>query len=126
MDVKLPTRLLAGGRVAIGLALFLAPATAGRAWLGDVVDDAGAKIAIRGLGARDLTIGVATLVALEDDGPPLRWLEAGIVADLADATAVLLARRERPASVVAATLALAGGAAAFGGWLRQRAAGAAA
>ena len=97
MNVTLPTRLLAGSRVAIGLALFLAPATTGRAWLGDVVDDAGAKMAVRGLGARDLTIGVATLAALDDDRPPLRWLEAGIVADLADAAAALLARGDRPA-----------------------------
>lgn len=119
MDPRTLTRLLAAGRVAIGLGLFAAPATAARSWLGDAVDDAGTRMATRGLGARDVALGVGTLVALRDDGPVRPWLDAGVAADLADATAAVLARGERPAGAIGATLAVAGGAAAAGLWLRR-------
>lgn len=121
MEPKSLARALAGGRVAIGLALFVAPAAAGRAWLGDAVDDAGGRIAVRALGARDVVLGVGTWTALDTDadlpGAP-RWLEAGAAADLADATAVALSRRGRPAPVVAGSIAIATGAAALALWVR--------
>lgn len=120
MDPTLLARLLAGGRVALGLALFVAPRQAARTWIGDDVDQAGTRMAIRGLGARDVALGAGLLAALEAGGSTHRWLEAGAVADLADAAAVLIARDERPAGVLAVTLATAGGAAALGLWLRQR------
>ncbi|MBW3621663.1 MAG: hypothetical protein KY461_15575 [Actinobacteria bacterium] len=120
MDPALLARLLAGGRVAIGLALFVAPRQAARRWIGDEVDRAGTRMALRGLGARDVALGVGLLAALEDGSATDRWLEAGAVADLADAWAVLLARDERPTDVVVATLGVAGGAAALGLWLRRR------
>lgn len=120
MDPSLLARLLAGARVAIGLALFVAPRQAGRRWVGDEVDHAGTRMAMRGLGARDVAIGAGLLAALERDGATHRWLEAGAVADLGDAAAVVIARDERPAGIVLATLAVAGGAAALGLWLRQR------
>lgn len=118
MDPRTLARTLAGSRIAIGLALFVAPAVSARTWLGDGVDDPGTRMAIRGLGARDVALGVGTLAALEADAPVHRWLEAGAAADLGDAAAAVLARRDRPPGVVAATLAVAGGAAALGIWLR--------
>jgi hypothetical protein len=120
MHPRTLARFLAGTRVAIGLALFVAPRQAARSWLGDAVDDAGARMGVRGLGARDVALGAGLLAAIEDGGSPDRWLEAGAVADLADAAAVLMAREERPTAIVAATLAVAGGAAALGLWLRDR------
>lgn len=120
MDPALLARLLAGSRIAIGLALFVAPRQAARRWVGDVVDHAGTRMALRGLGARDVALGAGLLASLEAAGPTHRWLEAGAVADLADAAAVVIARDERPAGIVVATLGIAGGAAALGLWLRQR------
>lgn len=111
-------RVLAVGRIAIGTALFVAPALSARSWLGDDVDDAGAKMATRGLGARDVAIGLGLLTALGGEGDPRRWLDAGVLGDLADATAAVLARDERPSGAVIATVAVAGGAAAAGAWLR--------
>lgn len=120
MDPTLLAKLLAGGRVAIGLALFVAPRQAARRWIGDDVDRTGTRMAVRGLGARDVALGAGLLAALEDGATTDRWLEAGAVADLADAAAVLLARDERRAGAVLATVAVAGGAAALGIWLRQQ------
>lgn len=120
MDPTLLAKLLAGGRVAIGLALFVAPRQAARRWVGDEVDETGTRMALRGLGARDVALGAGLLASLEDGASTDRWLEAGAVADLADAAAVVLARDERPTEVVLATLAVAGGAAAAGLWLRRR------
>ncbi len=119
MDPRMLTKALAAGRVAIGLALFAAPATAGRSWLGDDVDLAGTRMATRGLGARDVALGVGTFTAAHTGAPVRTWLEASAAADLADATAAILARDERPAAVVWATVAVAGGAAAAGLWLRR-------
>lgn len=120
MDARTITRTLAGLRTALGTALFVAPATAGGGWIGRSVDDAGTRMAVRGLGARDVALGIGTLTALERGGDVDGWLEAGAVADLADATAALLARTDRPTSVVLATVAVAGGAAGLGLWLRGR------
>lgn len=113
MDARLLTRLLACGRIGIGLALFAAPRTAGRAWLGHDVTPA-ARLLARGLGARDLAIGVGQLVALDGDGDVDSWLDAGIAADTADATAAVLGRSELPAKAVTGTVVVALGAAAAG------------
>lgn len=120
MEARTLARLVAGARTAIGIALFVAPATAGRGWIGRSVEDAGTRMAVRGLGARDVAIGVGMLAALEGDGSPDRWLEAGAVADLADAASAVLARDERPSSTVLGTVAVAGGAAALALWLRGK------
>lgn len=118
MDPRTVARLLAAGRMGLGLALFVAPARAARGWLGEGVENAGAKVAVRGLGARDVAMGAGMLVALEQQGPVRPWLEAGVAADLADAAATFGVKHERPAGRWIAAIALATGAAAIGTWLR--------
>jgi hypothetical protein len=92
---RIAGRVLAAGRVAVGGALIAAPDVATRRWLGEVhEEDPGRAIAVRGLGARDVVLGVGLLVALRsgtDARVASRWVEAGIVADLADAAATLAA-----------------------------------
>jgi hypothetical protein len=122
VDTTLLARLLACGRIGIGLALFAAPRTAARRWLGEDVGAATGVLA-RGIGARDLAIGVGQLVALDGDHDVEPWLDAGIAADTADATAAVLARHELGARVVAGTAAVALGAAAAGLALKQAMAG---
>lgn len=119
MDPKIVAKALAGTRIAIGLALFVAPARAGRPWIGDAVDDDGTRMATRGLGARDVALGVGMLAALEAGAPVRRWIEAGAAADLGDAAASALSHRGRPAPIVAGSILVAGGAAALGTYLRR-------
>lgn len=119
METRTLARLLACARIGIGAALFAAPQTAARLWLGQPVTPGGALLA-RGLGARDLALGVGQLVALDDDGDAGPWLDAGVAADTADALGVMLARRDLPARTVAGTAAVALGAAVTGLALRQR------
>lgn len=110
MDLRLITRLLACGRVGIGLALFAAPRTAARLWLGHDVSVSTGLLA-RGLGARDLVIGVGQLVALDADDDIGPWLDAGAAADIADTAAVVLARGDLATRTVAGTSTVAMGAA---------------
>jgi len=121
MDVRFATRCLAATRIGLGLALFLAPRRVAQGWIGDDAGRAGAAAAVRGLGARDVALGVGMLAAMNDreDHTDLhRWIEAGIVADLADATATLLAGRDQRTRGLVVGLAASG--AAVGGWLRSQ------
>lgn len=91
MDHRQIVRVLACGRLAIGVALLAAPGTVGRRWLGSVADDRRARLAIRGLGARDLALAVGTLQAL-DQGTPVRpWAAMAAVGDASDAVGAVLA-----------------------------------
>jgi hypothetical protein len=119
---RLLARGLAGGRIAVGVALVAAPGPATRRWLGSsTAEDPGREVAVRGLGARDVVLGVGTLVALRSGGEvrqAARWLEAGVVADLADAAATAVA--EDVDAPKAPALGVALGAAALGLALRTR------
>lgn len=119
MDARLLTRLLACGRIGIGLALFAAPRTAARLWLGHEISP-GAGILARGLGARDLAIGVGTLVTLDGDGDVEPWMDAAAAADTADAAAALLTRQDVDGKVVAGTAVVALGSALAGMALKRR------
>jgi hypothetical protein len=120
--VLLLARFLAAGRVLVGIALVALPDAATRRWLGDATaDDPGRQIAVRGLGARDVALGVGTLVALRNRADArriARWLEAGVVADLADAAATAVA--EDLDAPKAPALGVALGAAGLGLALRTR------
>jgi len=119
VDTRTIARLLACARIGIGVSLFAAPQTAASLWLGHRVTPGGALLA-RGLGARDVALGVGQLVALDEDGDAGPWLDAGVAADAADALGVLLARRELSSRTVIGTAAVALGAAVTGLALRQR------
>lgn len=113
MDPRLLIRLLACGRIGLGVALFAAPRTAARLWLGRDVSPAAGVLA-RGLGARDLALGIGMLVTVDDGNDVDPWMDAGVVADTADAAAVLMAREHLEPRVVAGTMTVALGAAAAG------------
>lgn len=119
MDPRLLARLLAGGRILIGAALVAAPRTAGRRWLGDDADRAATEVVVRGLGGRDVAIGLGALAALEAGTPVRRWLEAGVLADLGDAAAMAVAGDDVPPASRLGTVAVAAGAAALGVWLTR-------
>ncbi len=97
MDERDQARGLALLRVLLGAGFFLAPRLGVRAWTGEAVPSIGAVVAARGVGARDVAIGLGTLIALEHKGAIRGWLEAGVIADAADATSALFAGRRMSA-----------------------------
>jgi hypothetical protein len=107
--------LIAVGRLAIGLAVLVAPRKAMARWLGDdnarhgVVRDLG-----RGLAARDIGLGLATLQTLDDPVIGPRIQAACAVADTVDALATVIERESLPLVGVIGTIAVAGGAAVAG------------
>jgi len=91
VDHRQIVRMLAAGRVAVGVALLVLPGLALRPWLGVTARDRRVKVIMRAMGARDLVLGIGALRAL-DRGEPVRpWAVAGATADLADAGATLAA-----------------------------------
>src|SRR6056297_1881126 len=91
MDHRQIARILAAGRVAIGLSLLVAPGAVGRGWLGDVAGDRRVRMALRGLGARDLALGAGTLHALDQGVPARSWVALAALGDAADAVGATLA-----------------------------------
>ncbi len=92
--------LLAAGRVGAGAGLLVAPAAFGRRWLGTPAETPGGGVAVRALGARDLTLGVLTAASLSGRLAPSTapaLVAASGFCDLADGAALLAARRDVPA-----------------------------
>lgn len=86
--------LLSAARVAIGVAAWIAPRRFGRAWTGERSDGALGPMALRGLGARDIALGLGTLRALGNGSSVKPWLEMQAIADASDAASTLLSFKE--------------------------------
>jgi hypothetical protein len=129
MDVATLAKAQAINRVVLGAGLIAVPGVFGRIWSGREADDARAQVLARGLGARDVALGVGGLLALRDDDR--RWagrsFSAQAAADAIDLVAVLMARRVlgRSTLAVASTMAAgsAGVAAAYARRMRGEGAG---
>jgi hypothetical protein len=108
-------------RVVIGSAAVLAPGRAMNFWLGVDPEPKSVKAMGIAIGARDLALGVGTLVALSRDRGSAVWLQVGVLADAADALATVRAFSadlRNPRMAVAAAGACG---AAVGAWLAQQA-----
>ncbi|HXN36548.1 MAG TPA: hypothetical protein VN892_00770 [Solirubrobacteraceae bacterium] len=115
MSPKTGARLIAAGRMALGAGVLAAPQAVPARWLGrDAVRQPIVVYLARMLGARDVALGLATLVTLEDPDVGPRVQAACAAVDSVDALATLMARRQLPSAGMIATLATAGGAAAAG------------
>ena len=90
MDEKDLARLLGVSRMAIGVSAFVAPKFTARVWSGESPEMAVSHMAIRGMGVRDVAIGLGLLIALENDKPVRGWLEASALADAGDAASTLM------------------------------------
>ncbi|MGH2809137.1 MAG: hypothetical protein ACRDKT_17875 [Actinomycetota bacterium] len=82
-------RGLAWARIVIGVLCFLAPRWTIKMWVGERAEDVVSKMGIRGLGARDVAIGLGIIHSLDSGSSPRRWLEASAMADAADAIGTL-------------------------------------
>ena len=115
VDHRSIARITAAGRVAIGTALLVAPRAVTRGWIGEAGGEPGAKLLARGLGGRDLVLGLGVINALDRGDPRAPdWVRASALADVADAAATVLAFRHLPKRARFGVLLLAGGAAAAG------------
>lgn len=87
-------RMLAWGRIGIGAALTLMPSTVVRAWMGHTQASFPTNMLGKGLGVRDLAIGIGVLTTLESGGNVKPWLMASAAADAGDAAGTLGSWRE--------------------------------
>jgi len=101
-------------RVVIGAVLLVAPGAAGRRWIGEPASDPRVKVALRGLGARDLALGLGALRALDRGEPARGWVQLAAVGDATDAVSSIVGARRLGLARAVATLVTAGGAAALG------------
>lgn len=83
--------LLGGARLAVGLAFVLAPGALGRALVGGDADTPGARLFVRGFGARDMLLGAGVLLARRP-AETRAWLAAAGIADAIDAAATVAGR----------------------------------
>jgi len=100
-------------RVAYGAALVLAPARVTRSWLGPAGGEPPAAVAVRGLGAREVALHGAALVAAVRGRPLRGWLALSIGGDVSDIAATAAGRRGVPDKAPLATAAVAGASAAI-------------
>lgn len=100
-------RMLAAGRVLIGVTMFATPDLVAAPWIGEDARGAGARVVVRALGARDAALGAGTLVAAGDADQLRRWLLASSASDAADFVATLSGPRSPARTAVLALAAAA-------------------
>ena len=100
-----------GLRVAYGVALIAAPERMAKSWLGPVGDPA--KVALRGVGGREIALHGFALGAAARGAPLLPWLLMSIAGDLGDIAATFAGRDGIPDGAAGKTAAVAGGSAAL-------------
>jgi hypothetical protein len=111
---------IARARIAIGLAAVVSPRLATRAMSARGTPYGIGPALARMLGARDVALGLGTVIALDRGAPVRGWLEGSALADAADCIACLLARRDLSPLAVRASAGLGGASALAGVFLARR------
>ena len=118
IDVDATVKAVAVGRIGLGVGYTLTPALALRAWpgrpAGTAEDGALLRMMARSTGGRDIGLGLGALFAQKHNAPVRGWLEAAMLADVADAVAILIAFRHLPRAKAVLMLGAALGTAAAG------------
>jgi hypothetical protein len=106
-------RILAIGRIALGVAMLLFPRIAAAAWVGRDAATPGASVLARALGVRDAVFGGMLLHTLDHPQVAQRWTAACGACDLVDGSAAVAVRSSLPPvrGRAGAVFALAAGAA---------------
>lgn len=107
-------RALGLSRVAVGLAILAVPAKVGEPWLGADGTTPGAQVALRGLGIRDVLVGMAQAHTASDPERGYRWARTASLGDAVDLVATLAAAKHLPRSGVLSIGVVATGAAVSG------------
>jgi hypothetical protein len=113
IDVK-PLTLYATGRILFGVAALAVPATAGRVLAGDGGAAPDAQAFLRGMGGREIGLGLGLLAMIRANGPVRPWLIAALIADSSDIAGIAGAWQHMAPSKRLLGLATAGGAALIG------------
>ena len=113
-------QVLASVRTALGVVAFAAPTLPSRPWVGPDASRASTRTLARALGARDVALGLGTLLAQRHRSPVRGWLEASALVDAGDVAATLAGWGSRPRlGRVVVLAAAAGGAVACSGLARR-------
>lgn len=108
--LRLATASVLSLRIAYGVGLILAPdKLAGGRWLGDGARRGASQVPLRGVGAREIGVHGAALLAMLRGNPLRPLLAISALGDLGDIGATALSREELPEGSSAATAAVAGG-----------------
>jgi hypothetical protein len=125
MDVATLARAQAVNRLWMGSGLILLPGLLGRVWVGSAAVDDRAKVLARSLGARDLALGAAGVLALRDGDR--RWASrsfgAQAFADAVDLLAIVAGPRVPLGSRIVGDAMAAGSAAVAALYARRLATG---
>jgi hypothetical protein len=105
---------IAIGRIAIGAGLIVAPERAARGWVGRDAGRPGTQVLGRGLGVRDVALGVGGLLALRRGEDATAWLQGAAFADAVDLGATVVAGSDLPIAGRIGTVVMAGGGAVAG------------
>jgi hypothetical protein len=100
-------------RIAYGVGLMLVPDRLTMRWLGDEGRTDAARVALRGLGAREAVLHAGGLVAVCRGEAIRPWIGASIAGDVVDVISTAAGRRGLPEHAAPATLIVAGGSAAL-------------
>jgi hypothetical protein len=109
-----PLTLYAIGRILFGVAALAAPGIAGRILAGDGGGAPDAQAFLRGMGGREIGLGLGLLAMIRAHGPVQPWLIAAVLADSSDITGIAGAWPHMAPSKRWLGLGTAGGAAAIG------------
>jgi hypothetical protein len=112
-----PVALYAIGRLVFGAAALATPAAAGRALAGDGGAAPDAQAFLRGMGGREIGLGLGLLAMIRADGPTRPWIIAGALADSADIIGIAGAWQHMPPAKRWLGLGMASAAAAVGATL---------
>jgi hypothetical protein len=89
-------RVLAIGRIALGVAMLLAPRRAAAAWIGPAADTAGATVLARALGVRDAVFGGMLLHTRSSPQIARRWTATCGACDVVDGASAWAVRGSLP------------------------------
>ncbi len=84
-------QMLGALRAAVGGALVVAPAFAGKVWIGSHAQGPGTRVFARALGARDLALGLRIVQVARSGRLPRELLTFGALADAMDVAATIIA-----------------------------------
>lgn len=107
-------------RMAVGAGLIAAPRPLMRVWAGEEAAHSNAVITLQSLGAREVLIGLGTLLTLRDGLTARRWVLVGAGADAADALVTLARLPRLPRVGALLVVGAAVGSVVGHGWLATR------
>jgi hypothetical protein len=109
-----PLTLYVIGRLVFGAVALAAPAPAGRMLAGSGGAAPDAQAFLRGMGGREIGVGLGLLATIRAGGPIRPWLIAGVLADCGDMAGIAGAWPHMPPAKRRLGLAMASAAAAVG------------